>query len=308
VADDLHTRYRPLSFDEVLGHKEQVKSLQAVIKKGVTHSFLFVGPAGVGKTTLARIVANEIGCSEIREIDAATHTGIDAMREVTAALQYRAFGGGSKAVIIDECHRLSAAAWDSLLKILEEPPEHVYWMLCTTNSGKIPKTIKTRCVEYNLGIVNKDDIFDLLTLVNEAEGFKLDEDSLNHIARNADGSVRQALVNLSLCSSADSKAEVAKLLQKAEESSEVVELCRMLLSPQGRTWAKLMALVAKIEDEPESVRIIVLQYMSKVAMSATTDDKAGAVLEIMSSFSTPFNPSDKKAPLLLAIAEVVFRG
>lgn len=306
MAGDLHTKYRPKTLDDVIGHDDHIYSLATVIDEGKSHAFLFMGPAGVGKTTLARIAATDLKCKEVIEIDAATHTGIDAMREVTSTLAYRAFGGGNKAVIVDECHRLSQAAWASLLKILEEPPAHVYWMLCTTETGKVPKTIKTRCVEYNLKPLPRDRIFELLKNVAKAEDIGLDDDSLKLIARHAEGSVRQALVSLSLCSSAEDKAEVGRLLQKADESDELLELCRLLANPQGRTWKKAMALVSKLEVDAESARIVILQYLKKAAMGADKDERVCAALQTMEPFSKPFNPMNKEADLLLAIGEVIY--
>jgi len=306
MNNDLHTKYRPVSLDTVIGHAPQIASLRSVISKGHSHAFLFTGSAGIGKTTLARITAMELGCAEVIEIDAATNTGIDAMRNVCSTLQYKAFGGGKKAVIVDECHRLSAAAWASLLKIIEEPPEHVYWMLCTTDSGKVPKTIKTRCAEYNLKSLKTAEILEWISLIAEAEELDIEPEGLEVIAKAAEGSMRQALVSLSLCSDTKTKAEVATLLQKAQETDGIIDLCRLLVNPRGRTWQKAMEIVNNLEDEPESVRIVVLQYLSKVAMGAKSDDEAGSIVQMMSSFSTPFNQSDKKAPLIIAIAEVIY--
>src|ERR1700722_12790207 len=160
----LHTKYRPLSFDQVVGQDAVVKGLKRVVKDARAHTFLFTGPAGTGKTTLARILANAFGqnqgtAANIEEIAAADTTGVDAMREVIKHPLYRAIGSSPvKAVILDEAHRLSGSAWDVLLKPIEEPPPHVYWMICSTNPGKIPKTIVSRCLRYDLKPVSEDDL------------------------------------------------------------------------------------------------------------------------------------------------------
>ncbi len=130
--EPLHLKYRPKDFDEVVGQDAVVKSLQQAVKNNAGHTFLFTGLSGVGKTTLARITAATVGCvsSNLIEIDAATHTGVDDMRDVTFSLKYKPIGVGSvKVIIVDECHMLSKSAWNSLLKVLEEPPAWVYWML-----------------------------------------------------------------------------------------------------------------------------------------------------------------------------------
>jgi len=130
-SQDFHIKYRPASLDEVLGQDAVVKSLETLFKKkDMPHAFLFTGGSGCGKTTLAMIVADQVGCegAQIEEIDAATHTGIDDWREIAKQLQYAGFGNNSrKFVIVDECHQLSKSSWNSLLKIIEEPPAHVFF-------------------------------------------------------------------------------------------------------------------------------------------------------------------------------------
>src|ERR1700679_2452146 len=152
---NLITRYRPQVFDEVIGQDAVVRSLKATVKKKDAQIFLFSGPAGTGKTTLARLVAKAFGVEdkqvESGEIDGATNNGIESMRNIQDIIQYRPFGNsGMRSITIDECHRLSPNAWDSLLKVLEDPPKHVVWFFCTTNPIKVPATIKTRCAKFEL--------------------------------------------------------------------------------------------------------------------------------------------------------------
>ena len=164
TSNELATKYRPQTFEEVIGQPQAVASIKTVLKRQSSRSFILTGPSGTGKTTLGRIIATTVGAvkSAIVEVDAASNTGVDAMREILEMTQYRGFGGAGRVFIIDECHMLSANAWNSMLKGIEEPPPGIYWVLCTTEPTKIPKTIKTRCVQYDLQPVGVDDIYTLI--------------------------------------------------------------------------------------------------------------------------------------------------
>jgi DNA polymerase-3 subunit gamma/tau len=132
---NLITKYRPRTLADVIGQDNVVRSLQSIGKKKDTQVFLFSGPSGCGKTTLSRILAKMYGVEDnsVLEIDAASRTGVDDMRQLQEIVQYRPFGdSGKRAIILDECHRLSKNAWDSLLKVLEDPPAHIVWCFCTT--------------------------------------------------------------------------------------------------------------------------------------------------------------------------------
>jgi DNA polymerase-3 subunit gamma/tau len=259
---------------------------------------------------MARILASAVGCERqnLLEIDAATHTGIDAMRAVNEGVAYKAFGESPvKVMIVDEAHALSKNAWQSLLKPVEEPPEHAYWIFCTTEPGKIPPTIVTRCATFNLPPVKADDIADLLARVAEAEGYGTPEDVLNLVARQSFGSPRQALTYLSQCYGCATVKEALPLLQKADEEGEAIDLVRALVKG-GLNWAKAMKLLEPLrEQSAESIRLVMLAYLSTVAMGSKTDAQAGRALEMMDAFSEYCNPSEGFAPLLLAIGRVIFR-
>lgn len=309
MSEPLHLKYRPQEFNEVVGQDAVVKSLQNVIKKGMSHAFLFHGPSGTGKTTLARLAALAVGCDEssIMEIDAATHTGIESMRAVQDTLNYKPFGKAqNKAVLIDEFHMMSKSAFNSLLKVVEEPPEHVYWFFCTTELGRVPQTIKTRCTTYGLKLVSEKDLKGLLIEVLVAEDADdLDEGVFNVIITEAKGSPRQLLVNAALCLDAKNKKEAQEILHLASEGDEVLELCRFLA--KGGSWQKAMAIVGKLEnDNAESVRIQVVNYMGAAAMKSKNPKEATFFLNVMEAFSESYNPSERLAPLLQSIGQVLF--
>lgn len=304
----LHIKYRPRKFDDVLGQDEVVKALRRCATDRSMQAFVLAGPSGVGKTTLARITSRAFGCSrdDLIEIDAATYTGVDAMRAVQQALQYVPFErGAARAVIIDECHALSKAAWQSLLKIVEEPPPHALFFFCTTEASKIPATIKTRCAYFTLRDVSNDLLRSLIEGVAEREHIQCESDILDVVASQAFGSPRQALVNLEMVRSVRSKKEALRLLEQAAQNDGVRALCQFLL--KGGSWAKATALVDALKDEnPESVRINVVNYMVAVLKNSKTERAAMATLRILDAFSTPYNASDRSAPLYLSVAAVLF--
>ena len=310
MSVDLALKYRPKNWEDVVGQAGVVKSLRATLKTGGKRSFLFVGPSGTGKTTLARLIARVVGCtgSNILEIDAATYTGIDAMRAVSENTAYKAFGDSPiKVVIIDEAHSLSKQAWQSLLKSVEEPPEHVYWIFCTTEAGKVPKTIETRCAKFTLAPVKSDDLFKLLSRAVQQEGYKTTEEVLDVIVRESLGSPRQALTYLEQCSGCKTARDAKELLQRADEEGDAIVLPRSLIKG-GLTWQKAMKLLEPLrEQSAESIRLMILAYFTTVLFGCKTDDSAGRVLTMMDCFSEPYNTSEGFAPLLLSIGQILYQ-
>jgi DNA polymerase-3 subunit gamma/tau len=307
--EPLHQKYRPRKLKDVLGHKEQMKSLvQALATPTRPHSFLFSGPSGVGKTTVARILAAEFDCepANVIEVDAATNTGIDDMRKITDVLKYAGFGETpNKLFIIDECHALSKQAWQSLLKSVEEPPEHVYFAFCTTDPAKVPQTIVTRCLTYNFKPVKFDDIMDLLETVADKEDLKVSNEVLGLIGRAANGSPRQALVHLAALGSCDDPREARIVLEQPLEDKEVIDLCRALVSGK-LSWKETQEILKGCSDTPpESIRIIIVNYLNSCLMGCSEKD-VPRLLDILSQFSKPINPSDKMGPILLAIGNLLY--
>jgi DNA polymerase-3 subunit gamma/tau len=305
MSDALITKYRPREFKDVIGQDAVVKSLVGALEKRVADAFLFAGPSGTGKTTLARLAAAKLGCkpADLVEVDAASKTGIDDMRGVTADLMYMPIGEGAiKAIIIDECQALSKQAFQSLLKILEEPPPWVFWFLCTTEPTRVPKNIETRCLRYELKPVGSRELTLLLDGVEE--GAKLPGDIIELCAREAAGSPRQALSNLAACLTAKNKAEAADLLRSASESKQAIDLARLL--NEGGSWGQAQQLLNELaEVSPESVRHVVRSYMTKVILGAKNEKGAANAMAVLEAFSAPFPSSDGLSPLVLACGKLM---
>ncbi len=221
-SDNYHVlarKYRPMVFKDLIGQEVLVTTLKNSFSRGrIAHAFLLHGVRGVGKTTAARIIARGLNCSEqdkatsepcgtckncssaiserhmdIVEIDAASHTGVDDVRNLTDGIAYKPVLGRYRVYIIDEVHMLSISAFNALLKTLEEPPEHVKFIFCTTELKKIPVTVLSRCQRYDLKMVKTDDLINFFRALALKENVSIDEDALVLIARASGGSVRDGL-------------------------------------------------------------------------------------------------------------------
>ncbi|MCX6731669.1 MAG: DNA polymerase III subunit gamma/tau [Candidatus Parcubacteria bacterium] len=191
----LYRKYRPKTFEEVLGQDHIVAILESAIKsKRVSHAYLFAGARGTGKTSVARILAKEIGCVDIDliEIDAASSRGIDEIRALREAVHYAPLQGPVKVYIIDEVHMLTKEAFNALLKTLEEPPKHVVFVLATTELEKVPDTIISRCQNFSFRKIPESILLSSVISIAKKEGFEIDYEAAGLIALASDGSFRDS--------------------------------------------------------------------------------------------------------------------
>lgn len=300
MSESLYTKHRPKTFKQVIGHAEICRAFKSSLEKGTNHTFCLTGPSGTGKTTLARIAAALMEAT-VQEIDAATFTGIGDMREITKTIAYRPLNAERKFIIVNECQGLSKAAWDSLLMSLEEPPPWLYWVLTTTDPAKVPAAVKTRCTTFALKPLPVADILQLLDDVSAAEKILDDEvggQIISMCAKAADGSPRQALVNLDACKAATTREEASKLLLRAEDITEAHELAAALI--KGANWDQVKALLETLKEQnPESVRHVVRAYVTKVIMNSKKP--ASSHFAVLEAFSKPFPSGDGMSPLVLAV-------
>lgn len=213
----LYRKYRPKGFDEVLGQDHIVKVLENSIKTGnIAHAYLFSGTRGTGKTSIARIFARAIGCSErdLYEIDAASNRGIDDIRELREGVRTLPFESPYKVYIVDEVHMLTKEAFNALLKTLEEPPKHVVFILATTEMNKLPETVVSRCQTFTFKKPTQKILKEIITTIAKKEGFTLEQASADLIAVLGDGSFRdaQGILQKVLSSSSDKKVSVEEVL------------------------------------------------------------------------------------------------
>ena len=213
----LARKYRPHNFQELVGQAHTIRTLvNALDNNNLHHGFLFTGTRGVGKTTIARIFAKSVNCEkgissnpcgkcetcqeidrgqsiDLIELDAASHTGVDHMREILENAQYTPTKNLYKIYLIDEVHMLSKSSFNALLKTLEEPPGHIKFLLATTDPKKLPITILSRCLQFNLNKLSHDEIFNHLKFIMDSEGLEFEDDALSKIAEFGNGSMRDAL-------------------------------------------------------------------------------------------------------------------
>lgn len=301
----LITKYRPQEFGQFLGNQLAVDKLsEALGSKTRPHAFLFTGPSGVGKTTLARIVAREVGTMPT-EIDAASHSGIDEARQLVQEALFKPMNGIGRTVIIDECHALSKPAWQALLKLLEEPPDWMYLCLCTTEIQKVPDTIKTRCYHVALKLLKPPEIEDLLAVVCDLEGWEVTDSTFQAIVQAATGQPRKALSILQAGHAVKDRNELAQIIAAVEGSeSPVAELCGYLIKG-GRNWRQVSRMLTELEDEDSAIEHATA-YLAK-AMVRSEEQQAADIYKLLAAFLHANNLSfDKKTNLVAALGEILY--
>jgi DNA polymerase-3 subunit gamma/tau len=300
----LHLNWRPSKFEDFIGNESTVAALKSIFlcrqeSQDFPHAMLFSGPSGCGKTTLARIVAKELGCNEMElcEIDNGDYRGIDTVRDLRQSINYAPAIGNCRVWIMDEAHQLSKDAQSALLKILEEPPKHVYFLICTTEPEKLLPAIRTRCTKYTVESLSMRTIFTYISTVVQQEGADVPSAVLTRIAQDAEGSMRVALVILDKIIDMNPADMLKAAEQQLYSENNIFKFYNAL---KDGSWKTASIFLQNLTDEPEAVRAQILGICAKDLLKKE-DDMAYL---IMSCFKESFFYT-KKPGLIIASYEAV---
>ena len=291
----LARKYRPSNFSEVVGQEHILRALENSIEHNKLHqAYIFSGTRGVGKTTIARVFAKCLNCQngempqlvpcdqcsacleikagrhiEFLEVDAASRTGVDDMRELLESVQYKPANARFKIYLIDEVHMLSKSSFNALLKTLEEPPPHVIFLMATTEVEKVPKTVLSRCLQLNLKVIPETQIYDHLESLLKLESIKYDDESIRLIANSAKGSIRDGLTLLDQAIAHGNgllDAEEVKALLGTIDESYIIELVSQVALSDGDGAYLALNKITELNVEYEQVLKIIISVFHKISL------------------------------------------
>ncbi|MCY3574898.1 MAG: DNA polymerase III subunit gamma/tau [Chloroflexi bacterium] len=293
----LYLKWRPLAFDDVVGQEHITRTLRnALARDRIRHAYLFSGPRGTGKTTMARLLAKAVNCThtnvaqrpcnacptcqainenrflDLLEIDAASHTGVDDVRDLRDKIAFSPGEGSHKVYIIDEVHRFSGNAFDALLKTLEEPPDHAIFVLATTEIDKVPATIKSRCLQFEFRRVSLHEVSARLAYIAANESLDIDQAALELIARQGTGSVRDSISLLDqIVTDPDERVtlELTQRLLGTADSLQVRELVAALVAEDLARGIQLINAAVDGGSAPRQFGGQILSFLRNVMLAQT---------------------------------------
>ena len=270
----LYRKYRPLRLAEVIGQKQITLSLENALKDGkISHAYLFAGPRGTGKTSVARIFAHEVNnfeyeleddYTDIIEIDGASNRGIDDIREIREKAMIKPTTGKYKVYIIDEVHMLTREAFNALLKTLEEPPKHVIFIMATTDLNKVPATILSRAQVYNFKLVAPEVILEHLENICEKEKIKIETEALKIVVKRGGGSFRDSLSLLDQISTLSDSEITQEMVEKAIGLPQDSKISEILAAYTSLDVSKVTALLRELFGYGVRAEIIASELIVKI--------------------------------------------
>ncbi len=286
----LYRKYRPKTFKDIVGQDHIVKVLEGAIGLGnISHAYLFAGSRGTGKTSIARIVARELGTAEIDlyEMDAASNRGIDDVRDIRESVHTLPFESKYKVYIVDEAHMLTKEAWNAFLKTLEEPPAHVIFILATTELDKVPETVLSRCQVFQFKKPSRKDLSALALSIAKKEGFTLEPSAAELVALLGDGSFRDmnGMLEKVLSFTKDKKISLAEveLVTGAPRKSLILNFVRALAD---KDFDKALESLRAVEESGSDLKIFLKLALEQVRyallLKVSPDTK-----DLLSSFLSP---------------------
>lgn len=283
----LYLKYRPTELEDVKGNIEIVSILEKMLNapEEFPHAILLAGGTGCGKTTIGRIIANRLGCvgSDFIEVDAGQMRGIDTIREIRQNSSFRPAEGKCRVWLLDEFHKSTNDAQNAILKILEDTPKHVYFIICTTEPNKLISAVLGRLQRFDVKPLNESQMYGLLRKVVKEEGQSLSKEIYDQIILDSLGHSRNALQILEkvLNCPEDKRLEIAK--QSAEQQNQVIDLCRALL--RKAKWKEVNSILVGLKGvDPEEIRRAVLGYCQAILLKEENDMAA----HIMENYIEPF--------------------
>jgi DNA polymerase-3 subunit gamma/tau len=300
---ELYKKYRPTNWDQLVGQEGASRQLSAMLTNNkIPRTILITGPSGCGKTTIARIIKEMLVISDqdYQEIDCADNNGIDMVRDIKRRIHASPLNGKWRMFLLDECHQLTAAAQDSLLKVLEDTPKHVIFVLNTTNAQKLKETIKTRCTDIQVKSFTTDGLTKIIRRVCKKEKINLSDDVRDMIITASDGSARKALVILHQIQDLENEDDQKAAILKSDVQAVGIDLARKLMDLRS-TWGDIAKVLKSIEQDAEGVRRCVLGYASAIILNQSKPSKISArAALVLEAFESNVFDSGKAGLVLMA--------
>jgi len=268
----LQISQRAETIEQLIGNEEAIDAVSTMLKReDPPHSYIITGDSGTGKTTLARIISKMLGCdpNDFKEVNASHFRGVESVRQIVEDSSYMPRVGSVRVIYLDEAHLLTKESQNTLLKPLEEPHAHVYWIIATTNPEKLLVAVKRRCTDIKMESLTNGEIGKYLMKIVDEQGLLVSKDVVKEITKNCIGSIGIALKTLDKVSAVKGDKAQLSLVEGIVGDESGYKIAGILLN--GGSFKQCMEIIKSTKDDPESIRRGVLGYFSNVALSGNTN-------------------------------------